>query len=139
MSRTIHKQPYNNEIVPPIPDLEIALGLPQATETLGPFCAIVDSGADATLIPTETLKHLGVQAWDEAILRGPWGEGRRIYTYLVDVHIYGQVFPGIEVVGDDEGETIVLGRNLLNKLILLLDGPDTTLYILTQCPRHLKF
>jgi len=133
------KQPYNNEVTPPIPDLEIILGLPQATETLGPFRAIVDSGADATLVPIEILKQLGAQSWDEAILRGPWGEGRRIYTYIVDVCICEQIFPGIEVVGDTLGETIVLGRNLLNKLILLLDGPDTTLYILTQRPRHLKF
>ena len=100
---------------------------------------IVDSGADATLVPIEILKQLGAQSWDEAILRGPWGEGRRIYTYIVDVCICEQIFPGIEVVGDTLGETIVLGRNLLNKLILLLDGPDTTLYILTQRPRHLKF
>jgi len=133
------KLPYNYEVAPPIPDLEIALSLPQATEALGPFRAIVDSGADATLIPIEMLKQLGAQAWDEALLRGPWGERRRVYTYIVDVRIYGQVFPGIEVVGDNKGETIVLGRNLLNKLILLLDGPDTTLYILTQRPRSMKF
>jgi len=135
----MHKLPYNYEVVPPIPDLEIALGLPQATETIGPFRAIVDSGADATLIPIAMLKQLGAQAWDEAMLRGPWGERRRIYTYVMDVHIYGRVFPGIEVVGDNMGEAIVLGRNLLNKLILLLDGPDTTLYILTQRPRSMKF
>jgi hypothetical protein len=132
------KLPYNYEVAPPIPDLEIALGLPQATETVGPFRAIVDSGADAALIPIAMLKQLGAQAWDEVMLRGPWGERRRIYTYIVDVHIYGRVFPGIEVVGDTLGETIVLGRTLLNKLILLLDGPDTTLYILKQRPRHLE-
>jgi len=133
------KRLYNDEVTPPIPELDIALSLPQATATLGPVPAVVDSGADATLVPVEMLRQLGAQAWDEALLRGPWGEGRRIYTYLLDIHFAGQVLPGIEVVGDTMGEVIVLGRNLLNKLILLLDGPDTTLYILAQRPRSMKF
>lgn len=133
------KQPYDTEATPPIPEIEIALTLPQSAETLGPLHAIVDSGADATLVPVEILQQLGARACDEALLRGPWGEQRRVYTYLVDVHIYERVLPGIEVVGDTLGETIVLGRNLLNKLIVLLDGPDTTLYILTQRPRGLHF
>ncbi len=56
MPCTKHEQPYNNEVTPPIPDLEITLSLSRATETLGPFRAIVDSGADATLVPIEMLK-----------------------------------------------------------------------------------
>jgi hypothetical protein len=31
--------------------------------------------------------------------------------------------PGIEVVGDDLGNEILLGRDVLNRLRLLLDGP----------------
>jgi len=133
------KHPYNVELSPPAPTLNIALSLCQVTETLGPFPAIVDSGADATLVPTRCLQQLGAQVWDEALLRGPWGESRRIYTYLVDLHLAGQVLPAIEVVGDTLGETPVLGRNLLNKLILLLDGPEMMLYVLAQRPHHLEF
>lgn len=133
------QQAYNQDITPPIPNLDIALSLSKVRETIGPLHAIVDSGADATLIPKDVLKRLGARAWGEALLRGPWGESRHIYTYVVDIHIKGDIFPGIEVVGDDLGEEVVLGRNLLNKLILLLDGPETTLYTLPQRPRHLRY
>lgn len=133
------KQPYNYDTLPPIPELEVALSLCQATEILGPFHSIVDSGADATLIPIKLLRQMGAHAWDEALVRGPWGECHHIYTYLVDIHIQTQIFPSVEVVGDPLGKTITLGRNLLNKLLLLLDGPDTTLYLLTQRPRQLHF
>jgi len=46
--------------------------------------------------------------------------------------------PGIVVVGDDQGQEIILGRTVLNKIILLLDGPQTTLHILSQTPHHLE-
>jgi len=38
--------------------------------------------------------------------------------------------PAVEVVGDEQGEEIVLGRNVLNRLRLLLDGPAGQLEIL---------
>ncbi|MBI5650440.1 MAG: hypothetical protein HZC40_08355 [Chloroflexi bacterium] len=49
--------------------------------------------------------------------------------------------PGIEVVGvedesaeDDQAQEIILGRNVLNRLILLLDGPNEQTEILERRP-----
>jgi hypothetical protein len=36
------------------------------------------------------------------------------------------------VVGDEQGEEIVLGRNVLNRLRLLLDGPSRLTEILSR-------
>ena len=44
-------------------------------------------------------------------------------VFAVDVSIGSLRLPAIEVVGDERGNEIVLGRNVLNKLRLLLDGP----------------
>lgn len=38
--------------------------------------------------------------------------------------------PGVYVVGDDLGEEIVLGRDVLNRLRLLLDGPAALMQLL---------
>ena len=43
--------------------------------------------------------------------------------FTVDVGIGRLRLPAVEVVGDDQGKEIVLGRNVLNRLRLLLDGP----------------
>jgi hypothetical protein len=41
----------------------------------------------------------------------------------VDIEINGDTLPNLEVVGDELTEEIILGRDVLNKLKLLLDGP----------------
>ena len=56
-------------------------------------------------------------------IRGYTGGRRTVRTYLVDIEIGALTLPGIEVVGDDATHEILLGRDVLNKLRLLLDGP----------------
>ena len=62
-------------------------------------------------------------------------------TYLVDLHLEIGVLPGIEVVGidheEDEDLEIVVGRNVLNQLILLLDGPHQQIDLLNRRPLKL--
>ena len=55
--------------------------------------------------------------------RSHWGERRRVILYLVDIRVGSLTLPGLEVVGDDLGNEILLGRDVLNRLRLLLDGP----------------
>ena len=63
-------------------------------------------------------------------MRSQWGERRVVYLYLVDLQIDATTFPGIYVVGDELGQESVLGRNVLNRLRLLLDGPAALTQIL---------
>ena len=49
--------------------------------------------------------------------------------YLVDVQIGDIVLPGIEVVGDEVVDEIVVGRDVLNQLSVLLDGPNETITV----------
>jgi len=46
-----------------------------------------------------------------------------VFLYLVDVAIGKVTLPGIEVVGDPSGNEIIVGRDILNRLRILLDGP----------------
>jgi hypothetical protein len=48
----------------------------------------------------------------------------------VDVHIGELLLPGIEVVGDEASNQIVLGRDVLNQLRVVLDGPNETTEVL---------
>jgi hypothetical protein len=49
--------------------------------------------------------------------------------------IAGHHLPGVEVVADDLAADVLLGRNVLNRLILLLDGPDGMTDVLPRRPR----
>jgi hypothetical protein len=69
------------------------------------------------------LRKIGARRAHEARLRSQWGEPRRVYLYVVDMKIGDFDLPGIYVVGDDRGNECVLGRNVINRLKMLLDGP----------------
>lgn len=49
--------------------------------------------------------------------------------FLVDVHIGENVLPHVQVVGDEVGDEVILGRDVLNKLKLLLDGPAAVAHV----------
>jgi hypothetical protein len=50
--------------------------------------------------------------------------------YLVDLEIEQRTLPGIWVVGDELGKELILGRNVLNRLRLELDGLSSTSEVL---------
>jgi len=114
---------YLDTYYPPMPALEIQLGYPGETFTLGPLAAIVDSGADGTLIPQSLIDEIGAPLVDDVRVRSPWGRWRYLQLFTVDIGLETLRLSAIEVVGDDLGDEIILGRNVLNRLRLLLDGP----------------
>jgi hypothetical protein len=90
---------------------------------VGPLPALIDSGADATLVPIDLLKRIGVGEGEEVTLRSHFGERQSALLFLVPLAIEGTSLVGLYVVGDELTDEIILGRNVLNKLALLLDGP----------------
>ncbi|MFP4395561.1 MAG: hypothetical protein ACLFTI_09885 [Anaerolineales bacterium] len=114
---------YDVNYTPPAPTLGLYLSVPERDTTLGPLSGIIDTGADGTLIPTVYLKELRASPIDDAWVRGQWDEWRSVLMYMVDVRVGTTTVPGLHVVGDVRGDEIVLGRNYLNRLRLLLNGP----------------
>ena len=121
--------PYDTSYSPAIPVCEVTLLVPSSGLRLT-LSAIIDTGADATIIPIPQLKKIGARRAYEARLRNQWGEARRVYLYVVDMKIGGFSLPGIYVVGDDRGDECVVGRNILNRLKMLLDGPQESVQLL---------
>ncbi|MDQ1300655.1 MAG: hypothetical protein QG637_575 [Chloroflexota bacterium] len=129
--------PHLTQYSPPIPTIELTLRASSRQLSVGPLSALVDTGADITLIPLVHLEQLGAPELDEVRLRSHWGSYTTVTTYLVDIEVSAGVLPGVEVVGDLYGDTILLGRNALNKLLLLIDGPRQITELLPKRPRGL--
>ena len=87
------------------------------------FEAIVDTGADATIIPDDIARRLKASPLNPARLETQWGDVHPVTMYLLDLQIGDVRLPSVVVAGDPETEEIILGRNVLNKLALFLDGP----------------
>ena len=52
-----------------------------------------------------------------------FGTPQITHTHTLDIFVGSFRFSALEVVGDGHRMEIIIGRNLLNKLVLLLDGP----------------
>ena len=118
--------PFNNDYDPPAPSCHVLISATRRKLTIGPFPAMLDTGADGTLVPQKYLEEIGATRTFEMGLRSQWGERWVVYLYLVNLRIGDIALPGVFVVGDDQSNEIVIGRNILNQLKISLDGPQQT-------------
>jgi hypothetical protein len=117
------KVPYDSTYNPPAPVLSVVIGAPDAGPGLGPFSALVDTGADGTFVPTDIVAQLGVPVEYNTNVRGHVGTTiHRAGVHVVDLRIGEILLPACEIVGDDWGSVVIVGRNVLNRLDIHLCG-----------------
>ncbi len=116
------KFPYDSNYQPPFPAVQVALYNREEGLRTSAMNALLDSGADASLVPIVFLRDIVAPALMDTRIRSHWGEWRAAQLFVVDVEIENIKLPGIFVVGDEQGDEIVLGRDVLNKLRIFLDG-----------------
>lgn len=118
---------YDFTYNPSAPVVELGIGLKRG-ETLLSIVALVDSGADATLIPATYLRQIGAIPSDEKWLQSVVGERQIVELYPVALQI-GNFAMYTSVVGDEYGSEAMIGRNVLNHYRVILDGPATVVEI----------
>jgi predicted aspartyl protease len=84
--------------------------------------ALIDSGADATMIPIRHLKRIKAKKVDERRVRDTSGLSYPVDIYAVSITVGPFKHPAIEVVGNLQSEDTILGRDILNHLIVTLNG-----------------
>jgi predicted aspartyl protease len=113
---------YNRKYDPPAPIIEIRLRSLYGISNL--LQAFVDSGADGTVVPLTILQSINAVYADKAYLTGSTGAPQRVGLYEVQVQIGADIVYGINAAA--YGEEIIVGRDVLNQLTVLLDGPLAT-------------
>jgi hypothetical protein len=113
---------YDITYYPPIPSVELTIG-PALGETVMELKALVDSGADATLVPVYYLRQLGARRSRKAWMRGTTGERVLIDLYTIAIRIGSYQQGLLEVVGASADDEVIVGRDVLNQLIVTLNGP----------------
>ena len=140
--------PYSHTKLPPAPVLEIQLSAPGDPPGITKLTALIDTGADFTIVPLHWLLDIHAPEARSAYVRGMWSERQLITLYLVDIHLEHGTLPAMEVIGietDDEimndadieadqEQEVILGRNVINLLWLLLEGPRQQTTILERRP-----
>lgn len=128
-------RPFATDYTPPAPMLQVEVARRGEAPAPGPALAFMDTGADATFVPRAWLDELEAAQIDVVQVRGIFGESRSALMYKVDLIVEGQRLPNINVIALSGFTEIILGRNVLNRLVLLLDGPGQTTDVLSQRPK----
>lgn len=117
----IHTYPYDTAYVPAMPVIDVTVTTPGQRHTSTTIRALVDSGADGSLIPIDILEQVGARYVDKARMRGILGHTQMVDIYLTTLQIGGNWVHSVRVIAV-EGTEAVLGRNVLNHLVITLDG-----------------
>src|SRR5262249_36116752 len=89
----------------------------------------LDSAADTTVIPERLVTQLGLTPRGHAWTRGFDGTYSRRLVFYVRMPVEGFDLPSVRCVAADR-VTLLLGRNVLNRFILTLDGKNQTFDLL---------
>ena len=82
-------QTYSEEYYPPMPVLDITLAAPQEDNWIGPYSAIVDTGADFSVVPMSYLHRIRPPLVRPATVLSHWRDRRAMSIYSVDIRIGG--------------------------------------------------
>jgi hypothetical protein len=83
----------------------------------------IDSAADRSVIPEPFARQLQLVHLDSLEVAGLGGVVTILPTYLVILHVRGAHALTIEVLASDGEPWILLGRDVLNQIRIVLDGP----------------
>lgn len=109
---------------PPAPVAQVRLRDPSCGATVSDVLVLVDTGADITLLPRSAVEQLGVPllAGQQYELIGFDGSKSFAPAVLLDLLFLRRAFRGRYLLIEEERG--IMGRDILNHVLLLLDGPQ---------------
>lgn len=123
---------YDTGYYPAAPVVDVTLISPETDKTSAPITALVDSGSDGSVMPLELLDEINALSMGTAVMSGIWGDRRRVNLYLVTMKIGDHLIRGIHVAGIPDRSEAVIGRNAMNTIALVLNGPAHMVEILGE-------
>jgi predicted aspartyl protease len=121
--------PYNRAFDPPAPVITIQVSPLNQSELTTTVDCLVDTGADLSLIPQRLAEEFNLAPEGVIIVEGFDGERQQLYLFAVDIVVEEFRLDGLEVTAYPTDHAI-LGRDILNRFRLLLDGPAQMLEFL---------
>ena len=109
--------PYSRQFEPPAPVVEITLRA-RGEHTL---LVLIDTGADASMLPIAALRA-NARFVEKHRIIPVFGRAYTVDLYAVDIYLAGFQIPAVEVVALMGNDEPLIGRDVLNHLIVTLDG-----------------
>ena len=120
---------YNRQVNPPAPFVHVAIERPTVGGTTIEMSAQIDSAADISVIPWGVVDELQLVQFGEQVVGGFGGYTLEIPTFLIRIGLRGQPLSPLKVLASREESFVLLGRDVLNRFHLVLDGPNLVLEV----------
>lgn len=117
-----HTFDYDRSYLPSAPVVKIVVSGYDAAVSPISRTALVDSGADGTMLPLDLLKQLNGEFVGAKRMRGVTDHAMIVDVFAVQITIGEIVIDGIKAVGWSVGSECIIGRDILNQLQVTLDG-----------------
>ena len=121
---------YNRQVSPPAPFVHVTVSEPDQRASVDNIPAQVDTAADMTVLPQSLVDTLGLVQLDRVPATGFGGHVSFVPSYIVRVEIRGLSSAVVKVLASRDEPYVLLGRDVLNRHRMVLDGPRLTLEML---------
>ena len=122
--------PYQGSITPPAPFVAVTFAHPDNDSRVEGVPAQVDTGAFKTVVPGRVVNSLNLVRLREMEAEGLSGAVVTLATFIVRLSITGTSDSHtLEVLASDDEPFVLLGRDVLNRYRVVLDGPNQRLEI----------
>ncbi len=118
----IYSRDYNSTYSPAMPVVEVALENVETGALGAKIIAIVDSGADVCIFPATHLEAIGSESIRKTRMIGVTGVPFSVDIHLLVLHLGPLTVYGVEAVADKQDGEAIIGRNVLNQLVVTLNG-----------------
>ena len=118
----IYTRDYNSDYSPAMPIVEVTLENIETGTQGEKITAIVDSGADSCIFPIKYLNAVKSKPIRLAQMIGVASIGFQVELHLLTMHLGPLTVYGVETVADQQNGEVIIGRNVLNQLIVTLNG-----------------
>ena len=120
---------YDRSYLPPAPVVTLTVDGYSDSVQPATIQAMVDFGADGTMLPTAVLTQIQASYVDSVRMSGITGMVERRDRYRVRLQIGDIVIQGIDAVAVESETGGLIGRDVLNQLIVTLNGLATELTV----------
>jgi hypothetical protein len=122
---------YDTSYEPAMPVATVTLLHPDKSNLQTECTALIDSGADGTMMPLALLDQFNAPLIGDGHMRGIFGIGELVDIYLVRLQIGSHFTGGVRVVATSNELEPIIGRDVINHFVVTLNGLANTVEIIS--------
>ncbi len=125
-----YENKYDCNMSPPAPTIKCSISSPADRLETEPVSVtgLLDSGAAITCVPLEIVKELGLRPVDQKEIKAYDGRSEKQYVYSAVIYLPTHESLITKVIGVKLNHALI-GRDILNRWKLILNGPQKQLIV----------